>query len=49
MNIHHARTPPFAGPTTPGPFKLSRIPFNSLVFDMRPGHAIARAGCDATD
>lgn len=49
MNTSHAPVPPFFVSTTPSGFKLSRIPFNSLIFHMRPGHTIARAGCDAMD
>lgn len=49
MNTKHPAAPPFSAPTAPGAFKLSHIPFNSIVFDMRPGHAIARAGCDAME
>lgn len=49
MNINHARAPPFAAQITQNYFKLSPIPFNSLMFNMRLGHTIARAGCDAMD
>lgn len=49
MNTDHPRAPPLSGPPTPGTFKLSRITFNSLVFDMRPGRITTRAGYNVVD
>lgn len=49
MKTSHSLAPPFSVPTTPSGFKLSHIPFNSIIFNMPPGHTIARADCDAVD
>ncbi len=49
MTTDHPPTPPLSELSAPGTFKLSHIPFHSLLFDKWPGHAIARAGFDAAD